>query len=131
MDIKWLKKYKGKNHSKWNGGRIVTPFGYILKYSPSHPHKNKMGKGYVLEHRLVMEKKIGRYLKKKEVIHHINGIKDDNRIENLVLTTKSEHVAHHKHLEGCSDEARKKHKKNFENFEIDSKTGLIIRKIKH
>ena len=52
-----VKKYKGKNHSKWNGGRIVTPFGYILKYSPSHPHKNKMGKGYVLEHRLVMEKK--------------------------------------------------------------------------
>ena len=127
MDIPWMKKFKGKKHSKWNGGRIVTSFGYILIYSPKHPNRNKMGKGYVLEHRLIMEKKIGRFLTKKEVVHHLNGIKSDNRIENLLLTTKSQHVAHHKSLEGCSESARKKHKKNILKIDRDPKTGRLLK----
>lgn len=43
------------------------------------------------EHRMVMEAYIGRKLNKEELIHHINGIKDDNRIENLQIVTRSEH----------------------------------------
>jgi len=70
---------------KWNGGRIKTIEGYIKILSPNHPYKNCDGRGYVLEHRLVMEKKLGRYLLPTEVIHHINKIRDDNRIENLEL----------------------------------------------
>lgn len=60
--------------------------GYILIYSPEHPNRTK--KNHVFEHRLVMEKKIGRFLKKDEQVHHRNGIKNDNRIENLAIVLR-------------------------------------------
>ncbi|HUS51827.1 MAG TPA: HNH endonuclease [Candidatus Paceibacterota bacterium] len=63
--------------------KTKTSEGYILCPQPNHP--NAMKRGSVSEHRLIVEKKIGRYLKPEEVIHHINGKKDDNRIENLML----------------------------------------------
>ena len=77
---KW---FRGKNHSQWKNGRTKTTLGYILINNPEHPFADS--NGYIYEHRLVMEKKLGRYLKLDERVHHINGIKDDNRIENLKL----------------------------------------------
>jgi len=75
----------------WKGGRSKDDKGYILIYSPNHTFAVH-GK-YVREHRLIMEKYLGRYLTRKEVVHHINGIKTDNRIENLVLCTDNkEHL---------------------------------------
>jgi hypothetical protein len=68
--------------------------GYILIRKPDHPYA--MASGYVREHRLVMEDEIGRYLRPGEVVHHINGIRDDNRIENLVLYESN---AAHKRVE--------------------------------
>lgn len=62
--------------------------GYIGIYFPDHP---KSKDGYILEHRLVMECVIGRHLSEDECVHHINGIKSDNRIENLQLMTQTEH----------------------------------------
>lgn len=63
-------------------------------FCPKHPNCTK--NGFVPTHRIVMEKHIGRYLTKKEVVHHINGIKHDNRIENLMLfPSGSEHLSHH------------------------------------
>ncbi len=89
-------KFGHLNHS-WKGGRHITKKGYVLIKSLGHPYCAKTG--YVMEHRLVMEKQIGRYLKPNEVVHHINEIKSDNRIENLMLFfSKGEHVKHHYHL---------------------------------
>lgn len=54
---------------------------------PEHP-RAKSNNGYVFEHILVMEEELGRYLEPEENVHHLNGIKDDNRLENLELWTK-------------------------------------------
>ena len=77
------------NHPNWRGGRNITKFGYIRIYIPEHPYAST--NGYILEHRYIMEQHIGRYLKPKEHIHHINGIKDDNRYENMKIISNAQH----------------------------------------
>jgi hypothetical protein len=68
-------------------GRYVNAAGYVLVWRPEHPEAPKQ-KGYVLEHRLVMEEVLGRPLRKGENVHHRNGQRADNRPENLELWTK-------------------------------------------
>ena len=70
-----------KNH-RWKGG-IKTCDGYKLLLMPGHPLADK--KGYVREHRLVAATALGRPLKKNELVHHVNGIKTDNRNRNLLI----------------------------------------------
>ena len=73
---------RGDKHPGWKGGRHVEGSGYVAVYCPDHPLANRK---YVLEHRLVMEQMLGRYLVPGEVVHHKNGMKTDNRPENLEL----------------------------------------------
>jgi len=73
---------KGEEHMHWKGGKIFR-HGYIFVKKWDHPHCDSQG--YVREHRLIMEKHIGRYLKRTEIVHHNNNCKTDNRIENLRL----------------------------------------------
>lgn len=73
--------------------RRITSKGYVCRYVPDHPCATK--NGLVMEHRLVVEEHIGHYLDKDMDVHHINGIKDDNRIENLMVLTHSEHTILH------------------------------------
>lgn len=82
---------KGANNSQYKGGRYLNN-GYVFILSPDHPSNRG---SYVPEHRLIMEHMIGRHLRNDDVVHHINGIKDDNREENLLLVTNSEHSLLH------------------------------------
>lgn len=75
------------------GSRLVRGDGYVIVRCPEHPHA--MPNDYVLEHRLVMEQHLGRYLTPDEVVHHKNGDRADNRIENLELTSNSAHMTGH------------------------------------
>jgi predicted DNA-binding protein (UPF0251 family) len=74
-------------------GRKTTDKGYVFIHLPEHPYAGK--DGYVAEHRLVMERHIGRYLQPWEVVHHVNEIKNDNRVENLIVMSASDHTKHH------------------------------------
>lgn len=66
-----------------------TTKGYIIVRRPGHPMATRQG--YVMEHRLVMAEALGRLLTPDEVVHHKNGIKTDNRLENLEVMSKSSH----------------------------------------
>ncbi len=73
----------GSNNPRWNGGVYIDKYGYKLLFKPGHPTQNK--KGYVREHRLLIEETIGRMLLKAEVVHHIDGKRLNNNINNLML----------------------------------------------
>ena len=83
----------GSNNSRWTGGKQRHNKGYItVKLQPddfffSMTHQY----GYVMEHRLVIAKHIGRCLHSWEIVHHRNGIKDDNRLENIQLVSELGH----------------------------------------
>jgi transposase len=83
-----LEKARRERHGNWSGGRIKNKDGYILiRVDYSDPIQKTMANshGYVSEHRLVVAKFLNRPLKKYETVHHINGQRDDNRLENLQL----------------------------------------------
>lgn len=79
--------------SGWKGGRLVDRGGYVSVLRPDHPAARK--DGYVLMHRMVYEASRGVRLPPNVLVHHINGVKDDNRPENLVAFTRVEHLRAH------------------------------------
>jgi hypothetical protein len=111
-DLKWGNDARqGKGNSNWHGGKYFDDKGYVRARVPDHPFEVH---GYVYEHRLVIEHAIGRYLEPWESCHHINEVKEDNRVSNLYLTTASEHSSIHReghtHTMEHKDHMRKKMK---------------------
>lgn len=101
-----IQKLRQKNHPQKKGpdnplfkGRRELKSGYIKVYVGNHPYSDS--KGYIFEHRLVMEKKLGRYLLPWEKVHHFNGIKDDNRQENLKLVSRTSHTVYNELCANC------------------------------
>ena len=92
--------WKKKNYIAWNRGKtreqvgsyykgiIITNEGYIRLYNPNFPTDERK---YILEHRLIMEQILGRRLEDKEIVHHINGVRDDNRPKNLCVVNNKNH----------------------------------------
>lgn len=83
-----IKARKGKVGGNNKGGRVIDKSGYVSLWMPDHP--NCRSAGYIHEHRVVMSKLIGRPLKSNENVHHKNGIRSDNRPENLELWVKAQ-----------------------------------------
>lgn len=115
---RYLKKYgitlrtkneqlKCQKNPNYKGGRHICSNGYVEIVVIGHPATNV--RGYVYEHRVVAEKKLGRYLRSDEVVHHIDGNKTNNAPENLIVLSNNGHAKLHSLLkQGLSyDEAIK------------------------
>lgn len=105
-DIEWKAGVlSGKDAPTFQGGKYIDDKGYVKLLRPEHP---KNIRGYIYEHRAVMEDYLGRMLQPWETVHHINEIKVDNRVENLFLCTVPEHSAIHREGKRPSDSHRAK-----------------------
>ena len=97
-DVEKAKKLGGIGEKSpcWKGG-FYYRYGYKFIWLPKTDKYFTMTMlaPYVAEHRLVMARFLGRLLMKKEMVHHKNGIRDDNRIENLELTIRGKHAKEH------------------------------------
>jgi hypothetical protein len=80
---------KGNNHPDWKGGKHKDSKGYNIILAPENPFS--ANDGYILEHRLIWFS-IHPETPKDWIIHHLNGIRDDNRIENLFACSRRRHI---------------------------------------
>lgn len=115
----------------WNGGRRREKPGYVLVKLPEHPYATKQG--YVREHRLVVERKLGRYLHPSEVVHHRDGDPGNNDPDNLeVFSSHSEHMKHewatkwYPHLEQLQAKSPRKHRSQSTSSRQVSKIGAAV-----
>jgi len=127
--------YKGINHWKYKGG-VTHVNGYKAIKVPDHPYAP--GTGYILEHRLVIEKQLGRYLLPNEKVHHINGDITNNSPENLVVLTHREHLRKHMCKKGANHSLLEnkewlasQHAKGLNTNQIASLIGCAAHAVRH
>lgn len=89
------KSREGEKCCNWKGGKKLSKRGYVFILKKGYPTTDV--NGYIFEHRYIMCEFLERILGRNEIVHHINGIKNDNRIENLMVMSNGEHTTmHHK-----------------------------------
>lgn len=97
------KFHRGKENPLFKNGKTISHYGYILLCINALPEDDRILARKMIpenfhqipEHRFVMAKFLGRPLKKEEIVHHLNGKRSDNRIENLKLLTRENHCSGH------------------------------------
>lgn len=87
----------GEKNGFWRGGQYIDDSGYVRIKMDGHPRAKKCG-GYVMEHILVAERILGRPIDRIEAVHHINGVKNDNRPDNLAVMSEADHQRYHMQL---------------------------------
>ena len=117
-------KYTMENSPTWKGGRVRDAYGYIwIKLSSSDFFAHMANKSrYILEHRLVMAKLLGRCLHSWEIVHHKNHIRDDNTLSNLQLVSDD----HHKSLSNMETKNTRLEKQNKELKDIIANLRIEI-----
>lgn len=121
-DVTWTDKtVMGEMNPNYAGGKYIDDKGYVRMLMPEHPANIK---GYIYEHRAVMEKYLNRYLNQWETVHHINEIKSDNRLENLFLCSHPEHSAIHREGKRPTQEHRDKLRSNMKQRKKTVKKSL-------
>lgn len=126
-DINWSSKPpSGEDSPNFNGGKYIDDKGYVRVLRPDHP---KNIRGYAYEHRLVVERYLGRFLQGWETVHHINEIKQDNRLDNLFICSHKEHSALHKEGAVMSAEHREKMRQTAYNNKPHTKKRNYVKNI--
>lgn len=98
-------KFLRENSSQWKGGRFRDRSGYVHVMVEGLPEPDRTlarqttGRRYILEHRAVAATILGRPLRRDEIVHHLNGVKDDNRPENLMVVERGVHSREHREVE--------------------------------
>ena len=83
-----------QDNPNWRGGITVTAHGYVLVKVGKDHHLADV-RGYAYEHRIVAEEKMGRLLQPDELVHHLNGNRQDNHPDNVIVTGIAEHIRLH------------------------------------
>lgn len=115
-----LPEQLGANHSSWRGGRYIDAHGYVMVHRPS-PNARSKWEHYVKEHILFIEEQIGRKLERNEIVHHIDGDKQNNQLSNLYLTNATGHRNAHQSIQEIGYELVKSGSLTF-----DRKQGIYV-----
>ena len=94
----------GDKCCSWKGGKKYNNQGYVLISKRGYPGTDR--NGYMLEHRYVMEQKLGRRLTEDEIVHHKNEVKDDNSPDNLYVENRGKHTIRHHLGKSLSNEIK-------------------------